>query len=82
MKWLAPKDVSSSESSPLSEGEWVRWFAWYPIIMATRRDSVHWVWLEFVERKWSISRYGSGRKKRRYRRLSRKFGSDCAPCPN
>jgi hypothetical protein len=67
MKWLAPKDVSSCERSPHSEGEWDRWFAWYPVTMATGKDSVHWVWLEFAERKWSTSRYGTGRKKRRYR---------------
>jgi hypothetical protein len=37
------------------------------VCLATGRDSVHWVWREFVERKWNTSRYGTGRKKRRYR---------------
>ncbi len=49
-----------------SEGEWNRWFAWYPVLIATGENLAHWVWLEFVERKWRTSRYGSKRK-RRYR---------------
>jgi hypothetical protein len=53
MKWLAQKDVTSFRSSPHSEGEWDRWFAWYPVRMATSKFSAHWVWLQFVERKWS-----------------------------
>src|SRR5262245_62392603 len=74
MKWsarkkvrLSEKNVRLSEMSPSSEGEWHRWFAWYPVSMATARDSVHWVWLEFVERKWRTSKHGSGRKRLRYR---------------
>jgi hypothetical protein len=67
MKWPARKNVRLSEMSPYSEGEWHRWFAWYPVSMATARDSAHWVWLEFVERKWRTSKYGSGRKRLRYR---------------
>jgi hypothetical protein len=67
MKWLAQKDVTSFRSSPHSEGEWDRWFAWYPVRMATSKFSAHWVWLQFVEWKWSTSVYGIGRKKRRYR---------------
>jgi predicted metal-binding membrane protein len=67
MKWPARKNVRLSEMSPYSEGEWHRWFAWYPVSMATARDSTHWVWLEFVERKWRTSKYGSGRKRLRYR---------------
>jgi beta-lactamase superfamily II metal-dependent hydrolase len=35
--------------------------------MATSKFSAHWAWLEFVERKWIKSIYGSGRKNRRYR---------------
>ena len=67
MRWLARKDVRLSEMSPHSEGEWHRWFAWYPVVVVTGRDSAHWVWLEFIERKWRTSRRGSGRKHRRYR---------------
>jgi hypothetical protein len=67
VKWLAQKDVTSFRSSPHSEGEWDRWFAWYPVRMATSKFSAHWVWLQFVERKWSTSIYGTERKKRRYR---------------
>ncbi len=70
MKWPARRDVvraRRSASSPHSEEEWDRWFAWYPVIVATGKDSAYWVWLEFVERKWRASRYGSGSKWRRYR---------------
>jgi predicted metal-binding membrane protein len=76
MKWPARKNVRHSEKnvrrsamSPDSEGEWHCWFAWYPVAMATARDSTHWVWLEFVERKWRTSKHGSGRKRLRYRLL-------------
>src|SRR5262249_14489071 len=64
MKLRARTDVviNSRGSSPHSDGEWGRWFAWYPVFIATGRNSVHWVWLEFVERKWSTS---SVRKRRR-----------------
>src|SRR5262249_24112060 len=51
---------------PQSEGNWDRWFAWYPVKVA-RRDSVKWIWLEFVERKWGTRMYGNERKQRRYR---------------
>jgi predicted metal-binding membrane protein len=67
MKWPPRKNVRLSEMSPHSEGEWHRWFAWYPVSMATARDSTHWVWLEFVERKWRTSRYGNATKQLRYR---------------
>src|SRR5262245_64160388 len=70
MKWPSRKKVRirlSAERSPYSEGEWHRWFAWYPVSMATARDSTHWVWLEFVERKWRTSTSGSGRKRLHYR---------------
>jgi hypothetical protein len=68
MKWCARKQVRLLESSPHSqEGEWERWFAWYPTVAVTGRDSAHWVWLEFIEWKWRTSRRGSGRKQRRYR---------------
>jgi len=66
MKWGSRIQVGSARPSH-SEGEWDRWFAWYPVTIAKSGFSAHWVWLEFVERKWSTSIYGSGRKKRRYR---------------
>jgi hypothetical protein len=65
MKLHARKEVRSGRSP--SEGEWDRWFAWYPVTIATSKSSAHWVWLQFVERKWTTSVYGTGRKKRRYR---------------
>jgi hypothetical protein len=62
MKWLARRDVGSARSSH-AEGEWDRWFVWYPVVIATSKISAQWVWLEFVERKWSAGIYGTGRKK-------------------
>src|SRR5262249_34226472 len=72
MEWLARKDVACSRSPSHSEGEWGRWFAWYPVTVATGRHSARWVWLGFVERKWRTSRYGSGRGGRRYRLAGKK----------
>jgi hypothetical protein len=66
MKLRSRKEIRRSASHH-SEGEWDRWFAWYPISVVTSKYSAHWVWLQFVERKWSTSVYGTGRKKRRYR---------------
>jgi hypothetical protein len=76
MKLRARNDVviSSSGKSSLSDAEWGRWFAWYPVTIATSRHSARWVWLEFVERKWSSSRYG-GTRRRRYR-MSRNLKPD------
>jgi hypothetical protein len=68
MKWHAQRDVVCSRSPSHSEGQWGRWFAWYPVTIATSKDSARWVWLEFVERKWTASRYG--RTRRRSYRLS------------
>lgn len=47
---------------PHSEGEWDRWFAWYPVVVPAE-GSARLVWLEAVERRWSTTRY----RKRRYR---------------
>ena len=66
MKWLAQKDVCVSSRSH-SEAEWGRWFAWYPVTVVTSKYSAHWVWLAFVERKWSAGVYGTGTRRRRYR---------------
>ena len=67
MKWPAQKDVVYSRSPFHSEGEWGCCFAWYPVTVVTSKYSSHWVWLQFVERKWSTSRYGTGMRRRRYR---------------
>jgi hypothetical protein len=67
MKLRTRRDVVISGSSPYSEGEWDRWFAWYPVPVVTSKYSAHRVWLAFVERKWSTSRYGNGTRRRRYR---------------
>jgi hypothetical protein len=37
---------------------WHRWFAWRPIVMKIEGELDHWVWFEYVQRKWSHSRYG------------------------
>src|SRR6476659_4753550 len=41
----------------LDELEWHRWFAWYPVVVATDNERAYWAWLQFVERKthWSRS---------------------------
>jgi hypothetical protein len=66
MKLHARKDVVIRRaSSPHSDAEWDRWFAWYSVTVATSQNSAHRVWLEFVEWKWSASLYGT--KRRRYR---------------
>src|SRR5436305_13375197 len=67
MKWPVRKDIVCWRSPYHSEGEWGRWFAWYPITVVTSKYSAHWVWLAFVEWKWSTSRYSTGRRRRRYR---------------
>jgi hypothetical protein len=59
MRWQARMLVAM----PRSEGEWERWFAWYPVAVRIEKDSACWVWLEVLERKWSTVRDG----KRRYR---------------
>ena len=69
MKWTARSIVRVVETSPQPgqpECKWNRWFAWYPVTIATGEDFAQWVWLEFVERRWSASRYGN-RNVRRYR---------------
>ena len=45
--------------------EWHRSFAWYPVPLV-RKGKLRYAWLQFVERKWGISRY-SGTMKWRYR---------------
>jgi len=77
MKWRARSEVGSARPSH-SEGEWDRWFAWYPVTIATSRFSAHWVWLDFVERKWSTCIYGSGRKNGAIGCLKKKSTCDCA----
>jgi hypothetical protein len=80
MKLRTRRDVVISGRSPYPEGEWDRWFAWYPVTVATSKYSAHWVWLAFVERKWSTSIYGTERKNGAIdcRKVqSRMFASDC-----
>src|SRR6476661_1221731 len=40
----------------LDELEWHRWFAWYPVVVATDNERAYWAWLQFVERKTHCSR--------------------------
>jgi hypothetical protein len=41
---------------------WRRWFAWRPIIVTIEGEFDQWVWLEYVERRWSRGRYGVERR--------------------
>jgi hypothetical protein len=50
----------------MSQSEWHRWFAWYPVNIATDESLAYWAWLEFVERKWGFNTY-TGKWILRYR---------------
>jgi hypothetical protein len=36
----------------LPNTEWHKWFAWHPVLADKKDNGLHWVFLEFVERKW------------------------------
>ena len=46
------------QNRPEGDSVWHRWFAWYPVVVSVEDELDHWVWLEHLERKWSLSRYG------------------------
>ncbi len=50
-----------------TKGQWVRWFAWRLVAVATAEDSARWIWLEFVERKVDSKQIRERKKKWRYR---------------
>ena len=67
MKLLARSQTPFKHSTSLLE--WHRSFAWYPVPVV-RKGKLRYAWLQFVERKWGISRY-SGTMKWRYRPRTR-----------
>jgi hypothetical protein len=38
---------------------WHPWFAWHPVLVSVDEEFACWVWLEHLERKWSLGRYGN-----------------------
>src|SRR6516165_10194939 len=43
-----------SSSRPPSAMHWHRWFAWRPVIVYNRAGKLRVVWLQYVERRWSL----------------------------
>jgi hypothetical protein len=65
MKFLARSHTRLQR--PASLLKWHRWFAWYPVVVRFENGLKHWVWLEHLERKWSLGRYGDRKGHWRYR---------------
>jgi hypothetical protein len=56
MKLLAQSRTRPQRSASLLK--WHHWFAWYPVVVRVDDELKHWVWLEHLERKWSLGEYG------------------------
>jgi hypothetical protein len=66
MRWATRQHVLTTKARRRSL--WHQWFAWYPVVVKVEDELDQWVWLERVERKWSIGKYGDqGRWKYRRR---------------
>jgi hypothetical protein len=65
MRWPTREYVLTSRAKPRSS--WHRWFAWHPVLVGVGEEFACWVWLETLERKWSIGRYGDKKGHWRYR---------------
>ena len=65
MRWVTREYVRTVQAKRRSV--WHRWFAWYPVIVSVEEESDHWVWLETLERKWSLGRYADRKGHWRYR---------------
>jgi hypothetical protein len=46
---------------------WHPWFAWHPVLVSVDEEFACWVWLEHLERKWSLGRYRNQKGRWRYR---------------
>ena len=57
MRWATRQHVLTSQAQRHSL--WHHWFAWYPVVVKVDDELDNWVWFEHLERKWSISKYGS-----------------------
>ena len=62
MKW-----ATRSPKRLMTNANWHRWFAWYPVLIAIEGTPDYWVWLEYIERKWKRGPY-SDEGRWRYRR--------------
>ena len=65
MRWPTREYVLTSRAKQRSL--WHRWLAWYPVIVSVKDEFDHWVWLERLERKWSVGHYGDQKGHWRYR---------------
>ena len=65
MRWVTREYVRTEQARRRSV--WHRWFAWYPVVVCVEEDFDHWVWLERLDRKWSLGRYGDHKGHWRYR---------------
>jgi hypothetical protein len=65
MRWVTREYVRTAQAKRRSV--WHRWFAWYPVIVSVEEQFDHWVWLERLDRKWSLGRYGDCKGHWRYR---------------
>ena len=66
MRWATRQHVLTSKARRRSL--WHHWFAWHPVVVTADDELENWVWLERVERKWSIGKYG-GKGRWKYRLL-------------
>ena len=65
MRWATRQRVLTTLAKKRSL--WHPWFAWYPVVVSLDEELEHWVWLERLERKWSLGRYGDQKGHWRYR---------------
>jgi len=65
MRWTTREHVRTEQAKRRSV--WHRWFAWHPVLVSVGEEFACWVWLETLERKWSIGRYGDRKGHWRYR---------------
>ena len=65
VRWATRQHVRTEQAKRRSV--WHRWFAWYPVVVSVEGEFDHWVWLEHLERKWSVGGYGDQKGRWRYR---------------
>jgi hypothetical protein len=65
MRWATRQHVLTSKAKRRSL--WHRWFAWYPVVVKADDELDTRVWLEHLERKWSVGGYGDQKGHWRYR---------------
>jgi hypothetical protein len=65
MRWATRQHVRTEQAKRRSV--WHRWFAWYPVVVSVEGEFDHWVWLEHLERKWSVGGYGDQKGRWKYR---------------